>query len=582
MKTINNSYRILIVEDSLTQAERLRYLLDNNNYQVLVAKNGKEAIELLKQEDVSLVISDIIMPHMDGFELCKNIKNNTDTSTIPVILLTSLSNSEDVIKAIDSGADHFLSKPYNEDYLLNTLKSVLSNLHSDDHPTNKVEIEINIGGVKKIIHSDPKQMLSLLVSTYDAAIIKNDELLQSQNELKRINENLEDIVDERTKELKIAKERAEESDRLKSVFLATISHELRTPLNAIIGFSEILSEKEKDPETTDLSKIILKSGNHLLSIIEDLFDVTMIEAGVIKTHLEECSLSCIFEDVDHIIRTEQINLAKTDIEIKQDLHQNEDIIIHTDQGRLRQILINILKNALKFTFKGSIEYGCTLEEMNCKRMLQFYVKDTGIGIPFDKQEDIFDLFGQVEESSTRNFGGFGIGLSISKKLTELLGGKIWLESEEGKGSTFYFTIEIGELEKNKEEIHITNHSSKNLNGAKVLVVEDVYVNYQLLEFILSEESVETSWAKNGLESVNLLKEGNEYDLILMDINMDVMDGYRTIKEIRRLNSDIPIIAQTAYALDGDEEKIIKSGCVDYISKPIKKEELLDKVFKVLG
>lgn len=241
-------------------------------------------------------------------------------------------------------------------------------------------------------------------------------------------------------ELIVSKEKATESDRLKSAFLATMSHELRTPLNAIIGFSEMLNENLKTEEVKEYGAIIYSSGNQLLGIVEDIFDITLIEEGNIHISMEEGSLKSVIIKVQEIVKVDQLRMNKMDISLNYDNSTSDDLVFNTDFSKLKQILSNLIKNALKFTQSGSINYGYTLKNTEANPIIQFYVKDTGIGIPQEKIGIIFEMFRQVEDSNIRKFGGTGIGLSITKKLVELLGGNIWVESTVGEGTTFYFTL----------------------------------------------------------------------------------------------------------------------------------------------
>lgn len=241
-------------------------------------------------------------------------------------------------------------------------------------------------------------------------------------------------------ELTAAKEKATESDRLKSAFLATMSHELRTPLNAIIGFSEMFNENLNTEEVKEYGAIVHSSGNQLLGIVEDIFDITLIEAGNIHISMEDVLLKSLIAKVQENLKIDQLRMNKQNINVQYDNSLSESLVIHTDFSKLKQILTNLIKNALKFTQSGSINYGYTLINTEANPIIQFYVKDTGIGIPQEKMEIIFEMFRQVEDSNIRKFGGTGIGLSITKKLVELLGGSIWVESTVGEGTTFYFTL----------------------------------------------------------------------------------------------------------------------------------------------
>jgi len=402
-----------------------------------------------------------------------------------------------------------------------------------------------------------------------------------------------DITKQRKYEhnLKNAVHKATESDRLKSAFLATMSHELRTPLNAIIGFSEVIKDDYSIDEIKSFNEHIHSSGKHLLSIVEDLFDITLIETGEIKLKTTKENISDLLSNVNQIIKAEQLTLEKRHIDLKIKIAKDcKNLSIVTDTAKLKQVLINLLKNALKFTHKGFVEFGCKIISQQNTKLLEFYVQDSGIGISKDKHEIIFNLFRQLEDSHTRIYGGTGIGLSITKKLVEILGGTILINSEEGKGSTFYFTLPLNLIEKTSikeddlvkiRDIHSVDSNTEITEQKTVLVVEDIQASFDLIKILLRDQHFKLLWAKNGLEAIDIFKKNGNIDLILMDINMPEMNGYEATKAIKLLNPKIPIIAQTAYAISGDKEKALNVGCDDYISKPIKRVELLEKIGKIL-
>ncbi|MBU1013653.1 MAG: PAS domain S-box protein [Bacteroidetes bacterium] len=395
---------------------------------------------------------------------------------------------------------------------------------------------------------------------------------------------------QKEQELISALEKATESDRLKSAFLATMSHELRTPLNAIIGFSDIIKEDLPINEIIEFNHTINSSGNHLLTIVEDLFDITLIETGELKIIKTDVNLDALLNEVKEIIKIEQLNLKKADLELNLTIPgSKKQLNVKTDPWRLKQILINLLKNALKFTHKGSVNFGFTLNmdsepqvtERSRSTELKFFVRDTGIGIPKDKQELIFDVFRQIEDSHTRTYGGTGIGLSISRRLTELLGGRMWVDSDTN-GSSFYFTIPL-ELIIDQDKPGIKAElSSASIKDNTILVVEDDESSFEFLKVILKKTTQFILWAPNGEEAIRHCKNNPAIDLVLMDINMPVMNGYDATKAIKEFRPNLPIIAQTAYAIAGDREKSLAAGCDDYISKPIKRDELLDKIKKLLS
>jgi PAS domain S-box-containing protein len=379
--------------------------------------------------------------------------------------------------------------------------------------------------------------------------------------------------------------KATESDRLKTSFLNAMSHELRTPLNAVIGFSELIDYGTEMDTILDFCNTINKSGNHLLGIIEDIFDISMIESEELKILKEKFEITKLFKDIQTTLIDEQDIENKQNIEIRFKPGENyKDIIVYSDCHRLKQILIHLLKNALKFTHEGYIEYGFSKEIINNESMLKFFVKDTGIGISKEKHKIIFDIFRQVEDSDTRKYEGVGIGLSIAKRLAEFLGGKMWLESVEGKGSTFYFTIPFtNTIVKKRNKKSTETKKANDFSGKIVLIVEDVESNYLYLEVLLKTLNIEILWVQNGSDAIQVSSENSDIDLVFMDIKMPgLINGYKTTKQIKKFYPNLPIIAQTAYALAGDKEKAIEAGCDDYISKPIKKKTLFEIIEKYLN
>jgi len=377
-----------------------------------------------------------------------------------------------------------------------------------------------------------------------------------------------------------ALKKATESDRLKSAFLATMSHELRTPLNAIIGFTELINDELPVRDIVSFAKTVNFSGNHLLSIIEDIFDITLIESGVIKVNDKRENLKSVLGDIYEIIKIEQQITNKDNLDLKLTFPgANDELIIQTDAPKLKQILINLLKNSLKFTNQGYINFGYLLKTGSGPAEIEFFVKDTGIGIREEKREFIFDVFRQADDSHTRLYGGVGIGLSIAEKLTRVLGGKIWFETEVGKGTTFYFTIPFNGINGISEPINKESEKKIILLKKLILIVEDDKSNYELLKTVLKKSGMDIIWAKNGIEGIKHCKENPDIDLVIMDINMPEMNGYEATNEIKLFRPELPVIAVTAYALAGDLEKAIGAGCDDYIKKPINRNYLLEIINK---
>ncbi len=389
-----------------------------------------------------------------------------------------------------------------------------------------------------------------------------------------------DITDRKRieKSLIIAKEKAEESDRLKSAFLSNMSHEIRTPMNAILGFSGLRSDPESsEEEKNEYIEIIKERGNDLMRIISDIIDVAKIESGQLKISIKDCKVNRLLED---------IHTTFTQIKQKQGKN-NVDLIIHlevpdheftilTDPQRLRQVITNLVENALKFTESGAIEFGYAIkEDVGIGKSIEFFIEDSGIGIPQEMHAVIFERFRQVDDSHTRTYGGTGLGLTICKNLTHLMGGELNLQSEVGKGTRFTITLPMWTISSQREEPAEDKTKTKERDWKEkvILIAEDEESNYTFLEHVLKRTGVKLLWAQNGMEAVNIAQT-EKIDLILMDIRMPGMDGYEATEIIKKGNKSLPIIAQTAYALKGEKELSIGSGCDAYISKPIDIIELM--------
>ncbi|MGE0078681.1 MAG: ATP-binding protein [Bacteroidales bacterium] len=383
-----------------------------------------------------------------------------------------------------------------------------------------------------------------------------------------------------------ALEKAEEADRLKSAFLANMSHEIRTPLNGIIGFAKYLRNfpETSREETLKFLNIICNSADHLLNLINDIIDISKIEVNQLKIAPEAINLNTLLNEIYSFYYTANPDLAKLGVSFRilTSLADSESNIV-VDKVRLRQILNNLITNALKFTKKGSVEFGYELT--SDKSFLKFFVSDTGIGIPIDKIDLIFQRFSQADIDVTRKYGGTGLGLAISKSLIELMGGKIWVESQPEVGSTFFFTLPLTKTlmpsSKLDASLNFADLMHK-LNGISVLIAEDDPNSLFYLKTVLQNAEIVCHLAQNGREAVDVFLVNPNVDMILMDLKMPVLSGFDAIKEIKKINPKVPILVQTAHVFNDERVLCRAMGCDNFIAKPIDVDILFSNIFQMLN
>ena len=388
-------------------------------------------------------------------------------------------------------------------------------------------------------------------------------------------------------ELLQAKIHAEESDRLKSAFLANMSHEIRTPMNGILGFAELLKEPDLSGEQQKyFISIIEKSGARMLNIINDIVDISKIESGQMKLENRETNIN---EQLDYIYNffMPEVEAKGISFSLKTALPVNE-VNIFTDSEKIYAILTNLVKNAIKYTNEGSIEFGYVVKNetkapgKKTGSEIEFYVKDSGIGIPEDRRDAIFERFIQADILDKMARQGAGLGLAITKAYVEMLGGKIWVESELGKGSTFYFTIPFSPVTGKAHRQKFQNNQKSEdvqIRKRKIMIVEDDQSSYELLSIEIGKYCSEILIAKTGNEAIEIFRNNPDIDLIFMDIQLPEISGYEVTWQIRQFNKEVIIIALTAFALSGDRNKALDAGCNDYMSKPLLKSELIKLIKK---
>ena len=413
----------------------------------------------------------------------------------------------------------------------------------------------------------------------DIATEQRDQIRRQNEELEQHRTRLEELVEERTQDLMVAKERAEESDRLKTAFLENLSHEIRTPMNAIIGFINLLADKIDDKNSREYYlRIINESGRNMLGLIQDIIDFSRMQTGELQPEYTECRINDIIKDLVTSARM-RASREKPNLNIIADLPGTE-VVIYSDDKKLKTIFAKLLENSIKFTDKGHIKIGIHNQE---EKWITFCVRDTGIGIKPEYIDRIFDRFFTVQEEDNHDqFRGSGLGLAFARVATELMGGTIWAESKEGEGSLFCFKLPFMQVTRQGKKKSTGDKKPYFWPGKSVLVAEDEESNYLLIEAILRDTGVKIVHCKDGVELLEAIDSGAKYDMVLLDLKMPRMGGINAMKIIRESDKDVPVIVQTAYDQTNHRQQCIEFGCNDFLVKPLRKKELLDTMEKYLG
>lgn len=504
--------KILIVDDVQLNLDLMKEILSEKGYMIATAINGKSAIAKAKAHKFDLILLDVILPDINGFEVCSHLKSNTQTQDIPIIFLTAKKEKDNITQGFNLGAVDYIPKPFSKEELLARV-----NLH-------------------------------LTLRKFQ------DELIRS-------------------------KEMAEASARAKAIFLANISHEIRTPMNGIIGMIDILKRTPLTAEQIEYIDIIGISGENLLAIINDVLDFSKIEAGQITFEHIRFNL---WDEINEVIKILRYKAIQKNLDLSFEIAPDVPQLLIGDPLRLKQVLINLCNNSIKFTAEGFVHVYVKLADRNeCAVHLHFEVKDTGIGISLENQSKLFKSFSQADVSTTRKFGGTGLGLAISKNLVHLMGGEIGIISKEGKGAIFHFEGEFGIAgqdlsEAETQELEESVHHDRKL---KILLAEDNVINQKVAILNLQKLGHSVIVVPDGIQAVEqFIKELP--DVIFMDVFMPHMDGVEAtgkIREWERMNNvtnRVPIVAMTANTNKNDKDLFVAAGMDDYLSKPFNVSELV--------